>query len=95
VNFNANCELCGKRVGAGDHWYIQRADHQQVRCSDCQSVIWQLDGYDYDPPFGDLKRPDLKHDAARYAEAISEVLGDKYILERIKEILAADQIKAG
>jgi hypothetical protein len=58
-------------------------------------VIWQLDGYDYEPPFGDLKKPDLRQDAAGYAEAIGEIEGDKYIPERIKEILAADQTKAG
>jgi hypothetical protein len=95
VNPDFNCELCGTRVGTEDHLYIQRTDHQRVRCSDCQSVIWQLDGYEYEPPFGDLKEPDLKRDAARYAEAIREVLGDEYIPERIKEILAADQTKAG
>lgn len=88
VNADAYCELCGNRVGAGDHWYIQRTDHQRVRCSDCQSVLWQLDGYDYEPPFGDLKKADLKHDAARYAQSVSEVLGDKYIPDQIRRILA-------
>jgi hypothetical protein len=84
---HANCELCGKRVGAWNHWYIQRTDHERVRCSDCQSFIWQLDGYDYEPPFGDLKTPDLKHDAARFADSVSDVLGTKYIPERIKELI--------
>jgi hypothetical protein len=105
VNPDACCDLCGRCVSAGDYWYIQRTDNQRARCSDCQSVIWELDGYEVIYPSGfpcgdwgkpsDLKKPDLKHDAARYAEAVREVLGDKYVPERIKEILAADQTKAG
>jgi hypothetical protein len=38
-----------------------------------------------------FKKPDLKHDAARYAASISKLLGDKYVPERIKELLAAEQ----
>ena len=103
VNPDACCELCGKPVGAGDYWYIQWTDHQRVRCSDCQSVLWQLDGYEVVSglPWGDWgepsdwEKPDLKHDAARYAESISEVLGDKYIPKRIKELLAGDQTNVG
>ena len=87
--------FAGGRVDAEDGWYIQCTDYQRGRCRYCQSFIWQLDGYDYEPPFGDLKASDLKHDAARYAEATSEFCGDQYIPERIREILSAGQTKAG
>jgi hypothetical protein len=102
VNSDAQCELCGERVGRGGHWFIQRTDPQRVRCSDCQSVIWQIEGraiiwpggcavpgYTKDDRADYFKQPDLKHDATRYMESIIEVAGEQYVPKRIRELLAA------
>lgn len=102
VDPDAHCELCAEAVNSCEHWFIQRTDPERARCCDCQSVIWQLDGYEVTWPGGVaipaltqdnrqdyFKKPDLKHDARRLVESIVTVLGEAYVPKRAKELAGA------
>jgi Protein of unknown function (DUF3631). len=88
------CELCGETVVAP---YFSHMRCDSVRCEDCQSVLWMEDGYEvlHGFPWGRWPQPcitdppDVKHDAGRFAKAISEVQGDQYVPLATQEILSA------